>query len=96
MNPISHGYHVVEHHLLRGDADQQDDSNSDSVVVQREQIEQNELWYFGIFDSMSGEDKVTKFMQSHFFAKNIKGVIWSFHPLKIYLLEKERELDAEF
>ncbi|KAK1592969.1 hypothetical protein Q3G72_033544 [Acer saccharum] len=68
MTPISHGYHVVEDQSFRGGPD---DSEYDSVVVQREQIEEIEMWFFGVFDARIG-DGVTKYMQSHFFGRNIK------------------------
>ncbi|KAK9288020.1 hypothetical protein L1049_016465 [Liquidambar formosana] len=42
-----------------------------SVVVQREQMEEVELWFFGVFDSRIG-DGVTKHMQSHLFDRKIK------------------------
>ncbi|EOY06086.1 Phosphatase 2C family protein, putative [Theobroma cacao] len=68
MMPISHGYHVVDHKSLRGSSD---DSDFDSVVVQREQIEELELWFFGVFDARIG-DGITKYIQSHFFDKKPK------------------------
>lgn len=68
MIPITHGHHVVEHHVIKGGSD---DSDFDSVVIQREEMDHNELWYFGIFDSVVG-DGVTKYMQSHFFGKKFK------------------------
>ncbi|KAJ7954689.1 putative Protein phosphatase 2c [Quillaja saponaria] len=68
MMPISHGYHVVDHQLYKGGSD---DSDVDSVVVQREQMEDIELWFFGIFDAQIG-DRVTKYMQFHFFDKKLK------------------------
>ncbi|XP_017414087.1 putative protein phosphatase 2C-like protein 44 isoform X4 [Vigna angularis] len=68
MIPISHGHHVVEHHVIKGGSD---DSEFDSVVIQREQMDHTELWYFGIFDAVVG-DGVTKFVQSHFFGKKLK------------------------
>lgn len=71
MIPISHGHHVVEHHVIKGGSD--DDSEFDSVVIQREQIDQIKLWYFGIFDVVV-RDGVTKFVQSHFFGKKLKEV----------------------
>lgn len=71
MVPITHGYQVVEHHMI---IDGFDYSDFDSVVVQREQMDQTELWYFGIFDPLIG-DKVTKYMQSHFFAKKLQEVL---------------------
>ncbi|KAE9619162.1 putative protein-serine/threonine phosphatase [Lupinus albus] len=69
MMPITHGYYVVEQHMIRDDCS--DDSDFDSVVIQREQINDTELWYFGIFDALFG-DMVTKYMQSHFFDKKLK------------------------
>nr|XP_028952434.1 putative protein phosphatase 2C-like protein 44 [Malus domestica] len=47
------------------------DSDSDFVVAQREQIEELELWFFGVFDARVG-DRVTKYMQSHLFDKKPK------------------------
>ncbi|KAF7807098.1 phosphatase 2C-like protein 44 [Senna tora] len=71
MVPVSHGCHVIGHRVIKGGSDLDSDSDSDSVVVQREQMENAELWYFGIFDSLIG-DGVTKYMQSHFFQKQLK------------------------
>ncbi|KAF8394255.1 hypothetical protein HHK36_020462 [Tetracentron sinense] len=67
MTPISHGFHVVEDWSLRGESD---GSVFDSVVAQREQIEDAEVWLFGVFDAQLG-DGVTKYMQSHLFDKNL-------------------------
>lgn len=64
MPAVSHGYHVVEGY---------DESKSDFVVVQREPIEELELWFFGVFDPRIG-DGVTKYMQSHLFDKKPKEV----------------------
>lgn len=61
--PVYHGFHVV----VDGESD------CDSVVVQREQFGETELWFFGVFDAEVG-DGVTKYMQSHFFNKNLKEV----------------------
>ncbi|RDX88344.1 putative protein phosphatase 2C-like protein 44, partial [Mucuna pruriens] len=66
--PITHGHHVVDHHVIKGGSG---DSDFDSVVIQREQMDHTELWYFGIFDAAVG-DGVTKYMQSHFFGKKLK------------------------
>ncbi|XP_059632338.1 putative protein phosphatase 2C-like protein 44 [Cornus florida] len=69
MMPISHGYHVVDDQSsFRGGSHE---SDSDSVVVQREQFEDMELWFFGVFDARLG-DGVTKYMQSHLFDKKPK------------------------
>lgn len=54
---VSHGYHVVE-------SDKPWTTNS--VVVQREHIQECELRFFGVFDHGIGE-AVTNHMQSHFF-----------------------------
>ncbi|THG07806.1 hypothetical protein TEA_014437 [Camellia sinensis var. sinensis] len=65
MVPVTHGYQVVDDRSKsNGELDL--DSNSDSVVVQREQIEELELWFFGVFDDRIG-DGVTKYLQSHLF-----------------------------
>ncbi|KAK8709750.1 hypothetical protein V6N13_060758 [Hibiscus sabdariffa] len=69
MMPVSHGYHVVENKSPRGSSD--DEQEFDSVLVQREQIDELELWFFGVFDPRIG-DGVTKYIQSHFFDKKPK------------------------
>ncbi|KAI5397448.1 putative protein phosphatase 2C-like protein 44 [Lathyrus oleraceus] len=69
MTPISHGHHAVKHDLFEGD--DSDDYEFDSVVVQREQIGDAELWYFGIFDPVIG-DCVTKYLKFNFFDKKLK------------------------
>ncbi|KAJ6769130.1 ALPHABET ISOFORM E-RELATED [Salix koriyanagi] len=66
MVPITHGYHVVGDQSFKGGAVEPD---SDSVVVQREQIEELELWYFGISDAQIGNG-VGKYLQSHLFDRN--------------------------
>jgi len=71
MMPITHGYHVVEDQSFKGGADE---SDSDSVVVQREQIAELELWYFGISDAQIGHG-VSNYMQSHLFYRNPSEVI---------------------
>ncbi|PSR97927.1 Protein phosphatase 2C-like protein [Actinidia chinensis var. chinensis] len=73
MVPVTHGYHVVENGWFRGElgSDSDSDSNSDSVVVQREQIDELELWFFGVFNARIG-DGITKYLQSHLFDKNPK------------------------
>lgn len=72
MTPISHGHHAVKHDLFEGD--DSDDYEFDSVAVQREQIGDAELWYFGIFDPVIG-DCVSKYLKSNFFDKKLKEVI---------------------
>ncbi|CAJ1976447.1 unnamed protein product [Sphenostylis stenocarpa] len=68
MMPITYGYHVVEHNMTRDDSD---NSDFDSVVARREEMNQTELWYFGIFDALMG-DRVSKYMQAHFFDKKLQ------------------------
>ena len=77
MRPMTYGYQVVEHNMAR-------DGSDDSVVAQREEMDQTELWYFGIFDALIG-DKVTKYMQSYFFDKKLQEVIYQFvSPIYIF------------
>ena len=66
MVPVSHGYHVVEEEERSFVRTGELDSGFDSVVVQREQIEERELWFFGVFDPLIG-DGVAKYIQSHLF-----------------------------
>ncbi|GMI95912.1 hypothetical protein like AT3G23360 [Hibiscus trionum] len=69
MMPVSHGYHVVGNKSPR--LGSSDEPEFDSVVVQREQIDELELWFFGVFDPRIG-DGVTKYIQSHLFDKKPK------------------------
>ncbi|KAK3015937.1 hypothetical protein RJ639_005752 [Escallonia herrerae] len=64
MVPVSHGYHVVGKRSVTGE------SEPDSVVVQREQIAEHELWFFGVFDDRIA-DGVTKYLQSNLFHKKL-------------------------
>lgn len=73
MVPVSHGYHVVEDRSFRGESNGESDSVPDSVVVQREQIGELEVWFFGVFNARMG-DCVAKSMQSHLFDKKPKEV----------------------
>ncbi|KAM1944112.1 hypothetical protein ACFX15_012364 [Malus domestica] len=68
MPAVSHGYHTIESNTSPATYG---DSDSDFVVAQREQIEELELWFFGVFDAGVG-DGVTKYMQSHLFDKKPK------------------------
>jgi protein phosphatase PTC1 len=61
----------VEDQSFKGGADEAD---SDCVVVQREQIEELELWFFGISDAQIGHG-VIKYLQSHLLDRNPKEVI---------------------
>ncbi|KAK4427825.1 putative protein phosphatase 2C-like protein 44 [Sesamum alatum] len=66
MMHVSHGYHVVE---LDKPCTNARDFDS-SVLVQREQMEECELWFFGVFEDGIGEG-ITKYLQSHFFDKTM-------------------------
>lgn len=72
MTPISHGFHVVESGWYKGDLDS-DESEFDSVVAQREQIDELELWFFGVSDVRIG-DALTKHLQTHFFDRKPKVI----------------------
>lgn len=67
MNHVSHGYRVVE--LGQTWATPRSLKEFEPVVVQREEIEGCELWFFGVFDDVGVAEDVTKFMQSDFFNK---------------------------
>lgn len=71
MTPVNHGYHVVGEESYSNIWEEEKDN--DSVVVQREQIEGIEFWFFGVFVPQIG-DKVIKFMQTYFFDSNFKEV----------------------
>lgn len=67
MNDVSHGYHVVK--LGQTWATPTRTKEFDPVVVQREQTEDCELWFFGVFDDQVVAEEITKSMQSNFFNK---------------------------
>ncbi|XAR48952.1 Phosphoprotein phosphatase [Bertholletia excelsa] len=66
MVTVTHGYHVVHDQLYRDESIGVWDSDLDSVVVERKQIEELELWFFEVFDARTGSG-VSKYMQSHMF-----------------------------
>jgi protein phosphatase PTC1 len=72
MMQVSHGYHVVEDQSFSSTGSDHE-PESDSVVVQREQIDDLESWFFGVFDPQVGDD-VTKYVRSHLFDRNPKEV----------------------
>lgn len=77
MMPVSHGYHVMEDCSADdsyGDPAFRELDPADKVVAQREQIQEHELWFFGVFDSTTG-DGVSKYLQTHLFDKKLKVVI---------------------
>lgn len=70
MMPISHGYHVVEGRSSWGGKSGVLEE-PDTVVVQREEMPNLELWFYGVSDARIAND-VVKYMQSHFFSKKLK------------------------
>lgn len=64
---LSHGHFIYENKDGLG-------FDTDSVVIQREQIQELELWLFGVFDAQVG-DRVTKYLQSHLFDKKLNEVL---------------------
>ncbi|GMN53386.1 hypothetical protein TIFTF001_022517, partial [Ficus carica] len=68
LTPISHGYQVVDYQWYLGASDDISNSDYDSVLVQREQFGELELWYFGVSDARI-DDGVFKYLQTHFFDK---------------------------
>ncbi|KAL3507616.1 hypothetical protein ACH5RR_032998 [Cinchona calisaya] len=71
MPEVSHGYHIVDQEWSFCDAQRGLELEPDKVVIQREQIEENELWFFGVFDARIG-DGINKYIQAHFFDKKFK------------------------
>ncbi|XP_011091332.1 putative protein phosphatase 2C-like protein 44 [Sesamum indicum] len=69
MTHVSYGYHVAELDEPCTNSSSVRDFDS-SVLVQREQMEECELWFFGVFDDGIGEG-ITKYLQSHFFDKTM-------------------------
>lgn len=67
MMQLSHGRFVYENKDGLG-------FDTDSVVIQREQIQELELRLFGVFDAQVG-DRVTKYLQSHLFDKKLNEVL---------------------
>ncbi|CAA2980583.1 phosphatase 2C 44 [Olea europaea subsp. europaea] len=72
MMNVSHGYHVVEDRSWTwGGTPSHNVTKFDSVVIQREQIEQCELWFFGVFEE-GISDGVLDNMKTNFFNKKLK------------------------
>ncbi|XP_049360917.1 putative protein phosphatase 2C-like protein 44 [Solanum verrucosum] len=72
MMPITHGYYVAEESRdgARPQTPQSNKVECDKVVVQREQIEEQEWWFCGVFDTRIGGG-VTKYLQAHLFDSNL-------------------------
>lgn len=73
MTPVSHGYQVLDQDRSFRGSGFSNASEADSVVVQREQMEDLELWFFGVFDD-HGSDGVTKYLQTHLFNRKLNEV----------------------
>lgn len=76
MMPITHGYYVAEESRggARPQTPQSNKVECDKVVVQREQVEEQEWWFYGVFDTRIGSG-VTKYLQTHLFDNNLNEVI---------------------
>lgn len=76
MMPITHGYYVAEESRdgARPQTPQSNKVECDKVVVQREQVEEQEWWFCGVFDTRIGGG-VTKYLQAHLFDNNLNEVI---------------------
>ncbi|TMW92472.1 hypothetical protein EJD97_012995 [Solanum chilense] len=72
MMPITHGYYVAEESRdgARPQTPQSNKVECDKVVVQREQVEEQEWWFCGVFDTRIGGG-VTKYLQAHLFDNNL-------------------------
>ncbi|KAJ4968074.1 hypothetical protein NE237_014775 [Protea cynaroides] len=70
MTPISHGLHVIEDKSLRSGSGY---LGSDSIVAQREQIQDQEVWMFGVFDVQMG-DGIIRYLKSHLFDKKLNEI----------------------
>ncbi|KAH6770077.1 hypothetical protein C2S52_014880 [Perilla frutescens var. hirtella] len=69
MDHVSHGYRVVKLGQTWTTPSRDRIKEFDPIVVQREQTEDCELWFFGVFDDEGVAEEVTKSMQSNFFNK---------------------------
>ncbi|XP_021721890.1 putative protein phosphatase 2C-like protein 44 isoform X2 [Chenopodium quinoa] len=69
MTPISHGYHILEARSWGGEEDEVE--KLDNVVVQREEKEGLELWFYGVSDASIG-DGISRYLQSNFFDRKFK------------------------
>lgn len=67
MTPVSHGYYAVEGRSPAAEGD-------DEVVVQREQVEDNEWWFYGVLHARIGAG-VTEYLQDNLFNNNLNQVI---------------------
>ncbi|KAE8076047.1 hypothetical protein FH972_014720 [Carpinus fangiana] len=65
---LLHGYHVLEDQPFISGSDEPE---PDSVVVEREKIEELELWFFGVSEGQVG-DEVTNYVRSHLLNRNPK------------------------
>lgn len=63
MTPVSHGYYAVEGRSPAAEGD-------DEVVVQREQVEDNEWWFYGVLHARIGAG-VTEYLQDNLFNHNL-------------------------
>ena len=85
MPAVSHGYHVAEDRSFVAALSRGLELEPDKVVVQREEIQENELWFFGVFDARIG-DGVSKYIQAHLFDKKVKEVNYGSNYFSKFLL----------
>ncbi|CAN4120550.1 unnamed protein product [Withania somnifera] len=71
MTPITHGYYAAEGGAgARPQTPQSNKVECDKVVVQREQVGDQEWWFYGVFDTRIGGG-VSKYLQTHLFNDNL-------------------------
>jgi protein phosphatase PTC1 len=71
---LLHGYHVLEDQpFISGSDEPEPEPEPDTVVVEREKIEELELWLFGVSEGQVG-DEVTNYVRSHLLDRNPKEV----------------------
>ncbi|KAH9626450.1 hypothetical protein KSS87_004952 [Heliosperma pusillum] len=69
MMPITHGYYLVEDRTR--DLESSELEKQDTLVVQREEISNLELWFFSLSGSVIG-DSISNYMHSHLFSRQLK------------------------
>ncbi|KAK9724290.1 hypothetical protein RND81_05G061200 [Saponaria officinalis] len=69
MTPVTHGYYLVEDRSW--ETEPNGIQQPDSLVVQREEIENLEIWFYSLSDFGIG-DTISSYMQSHLFGKQLK------------------------
>ncbi|VFR01533.1 unnamed protein product [Cuscuta campestris] len=68
LTPVSHGYHAVEGRSPTAGGWAEDEAE---VVVQREEVEECEWWFYGVLHARIGAG-VTEYLQDHLFNGKLK------------------------